>query len=204
MFGPKHLIAWTIEAAKQATCIDRIVVSTEDEEIASISELYGADVPFIRPAELSLDDTPSFDVVVHALERLPSYDWVLLLQPTSPLRTFSDIDAIWRLCQDHGAYSAASVTEVNDHPWWMYDIDNRGILQPSCQDRISVSRRQDLKNFYKLNGALYLAQAQWLLSHGDFIGSDTLGYLMPPDRSIDLDTPLDWSWGEFLINYKNG
>ena len=195
----KPLIGWSIDAAKQASCITCIIVSTEDEEIASAARELGADVPFMRPAELSADETPSIAPVLHAIEHLPDYDWVLLLQPTSPLRTHADIEAIWHLCQDRNSPSAVSVTEVGKHPYWMYQSDAEHRLQPFIKGRPDVTRRQDLPPAYALNGALYLAKTEWLLKHGKFIGPETLGYTMPPERSVDLDTLQDWRWVEYLI-----
>ena len=200
----KPLIGWSIDAAKQASFVDRLIVSTEDEEIASVARGLGADVPFMRPAELAADETPGIAPVFHAIEQLPDYDWVLLLQPTSPLRTHADIEAIWQLCQDRKSPSAVSVTEGVKHPYWMYQSDAEHRLQPFIEGRPDVTRRQDLPPAYALNGALYLARTEWLLKQGRFIGPDTLGYVMPPERSVDLDTPQDWRWVEFLIEQANG
>ena len=199
----KPLIGWTIEAAKQSSCLDRIIVSTEDEEIASVARNLGADVPFMRPTELAADDTPAIDPVLHAISHLPDCDWVLLLQPTSPLRSAEDIDGIWQFCQERGALSAVSVCEVEKHPYWMYQFNAAQRLEPFIKGRPDVTRRQDLLSAYALNGALYLAKTDWLLQRQDFIGPETLGYVMPPERSVDLDTPQDWRWVEFLIEQSN-
>jgi len=200
----KPLIDWSIEAAKQSSCIDRIIVSTEDKEIASVACELGVDVPFMRPDELAADDTPGVAPVLHAISQLPNYDWILLLQPTSPLRTAEDIDGIWQFCQERGAPSAVSVCEVGKHPYWMYKCDAAERLEPLIKGRPDVTRRQDLPPAYALNGALYLARTDWLLEQQDFIGPETRGYIMPPERSVDLDTPQDWLWVEFLIEQSNG
>jgi len=200
----KPLIEWSIDSAKQSSCIDRIIVSTDDEEIASVAYELGADVPFIRPAELAVDATPGIAPVLHAIEQLPEYDWVLLLQPTSPLRSAEDIDGIWQFCQYRGASSAVSICEVGKHPYWMYQRNIEQRLEPFIMGRAEVTRRQDLPPVYALNGALYLARTDWLLIQNSFIGSETLGYIMPPERSVDIDTPQDWRWAEFLIEQKNG
>jgi CMP-N,N'-diacetyllegionaminic acid synthase len=200
----KPLIAWTIYAVKQTSCVDRLVVSTEDEEIASVARGLGADVPFMRPAELAADETPGIAPVMHAIEQLPEYDWVLLLQPTSPLRSAEDIDGIWQFCQERGAPSAVSVCEVGKHPYWMYQCDAAQRLEPFIKGRPDVTRRQDLPPAYAMNGALYLARTEWFLKQGSFIGPETLGHVMPPERSVDLDTPQDWCWVEFLIEQANG
>lgn len=195
----RPLIGWTIDSAKQALCIDRTIVSTEDEEIANVARNLGADVPFTRPAELAADDTPGMAPVLHAISQLPDYDWVLLLQPTSPLRTAEDIEGIWQFCQERGAPSAVSVCEAGKHPYWMYLCNAAQRLEPVIKVRPHVTRRQDLPPAYALNGALYLARTDWLLEQQDFIGPETLGYIMPPERSVDLDTLQDWRWVEFLL-----
>jgi CMP-N,N'-diacetyllegionaminic acid synthase len=200
----KPLIGWSIDAAKQASCVDRLIVSTDNEEIRAVAGQLGADVPFMRPAELAADNTPGISPVLHAIEQLPGYDWVLLLQPTSPFRTHADIEAIWQLCLDRNSPSAVSVTEVSKHPCWMYQSDAEKRLQPLIQGKSDMARRQDLPPVYGLNGALYLARTEWLLKQGRFIGPETLGYIMPPERSVDLDTPYDWRWAEFLMERANG
>jgi len=195
----KSLIGWTIDAARQSSYIDRIVVTTEDDEIASLSRELGADVPFMRPPELAADDTPGIAPVLHAVDQLPDFEWVLLLQPTSPLRTQADIDGIWEFCMAHGAPSAVSLSDASKHPYWMYRRDTSHRLQPLIADRPNVTCRQDLPKAYAVNGALYLAKTNWLQKTGEFITSETLGYLMPSERSIDLDTHMDWKLAECLI-----
>lgn len=198
----KPLIAWTIEAALQAKGIDRVIVSTEDEEIALVAKQFGAEVPFMRPLALAQDDTPGFAPVLHAIERLPDFDWVLLLQPTSPLRSVADIESIIGLCREKHASSAVSITEVSEHPFWMYRRDEQQQLRPLIPNRPDIMQRQDLPPAYALNGALYLARTDWLIENQGFIGQETLGYVMPEDRSFDLDTPLDWQWVEFLMERR--
>jgi CMP-N-acetylneuraminic acid synthetase len=195
----KPLIGWTIEAALQAQGIDRLIVSTEDEEIASVAKQFGAEVPFMRPLALAQDDTPGIAPVLHAIERLPEFNWVLLLQPTSPLRSVADIKSIIGLCREKLVSSAASITEVIKHPFWMYRRDEHQHLQPLIPNRPDIAQRQDLPPAYALNGALYLARADWLIQNKRFIGPKTLGYVMPEERSVDLDTPMDWQWVEFLM-----
>jgi CMP-N,N'-diacetyllegionaminic acid synthase len=199
ILGGKPLIAWTIEAALKAPSINRLIVSTEDEEIAAVAEQFGAEVPFKRPIAIAQDDTPGLDPVLHAIENSPGSDWVLLLQPTSPLRSVDDIEGIIELCQEKGASSAVSVAEVSKHPVWMYQRSSDMRLQPLIPNRREITRRQDLPSVFALNGALYLARTDWLIGNQGFIGPETLGYEMPVERSVDLDTPLDWLWVEYLI-----
>jgi CMP-N,N'-diacetyllegionaminic acid synthase len=200
----KPLVGWTIEEAKRASCIERLVISTDDQEIAEVAREFGVDVPFMRPAEFSTDEAPGMAPLLHALSQLPGYDWVLLLQPTSPLRSAVDIDGIWQFCQERGAPSAVSVCEVAQHPYWMYQRDTDNRLSPFMQKSANISRRQDLPPAFVLNGALYLARTDWLLRRGDFVGPDTLGYVMPPERSVDIDTPQDWRWVEHLMRESGG
>ena len=199
----KPLIAWTIESVLQARGMGRVIVSTEDEEIAAVARQYGAAVPFMRPLALALDDTPGIAPVLHAIEQLPSFEWVLLLQPTSPLRSVDDIEGITQFCLDQDAPSAVSITEVSEHPFWMYQQDGRNRLQPLIPNRPEVTRRQDLPSAYSLNGAMYLARKDWLIDNQGFIGPETLGYVMPKERSVDLDSPIDWQWVEYLIERKD-
>jgi len=191
-------MAWTIEAAKDAPCISRIVVSTEDEEIASISRAWGAEVPFLRPAELASDDAAGIEPVLHALSILPPFDWILLLQPTSPLRTVQDIEAIMNLAEAKNASSVVSVCEASSHPYWTYQLDTEEHLS-SFAPIPRVPRRQGLPPAYALNGALYLARCDWLLQNRSFTAPETFGYVMPIERSVDIDSPLDWKWAEFLM-----
>lgn len=198
-FADKPLIAWSIEAAKQSSCISRIVVTTEDAEIAEVAQKYGAEVPFMRPPHLSNDDTLGMAPVMHALEQIKGYEWVMLLQPTSPLRTSQDIDGIWEYCRGSNAPAAVSISEVAQHPYWTYKLNNQDQLQPFCDDAPIVARRQDLPSAYALNGALYMANVKWLIDNGSFINNETIGYRMPAERSVDLDTLDDWLWAEFLV-----
>jgi CMP-N,N'-diacetyllegionaminic acid synthase len=196
--GGKPLIAWTIEAARQAHSVSRIVVSTEDEEIAAVARAYGAEVPFMRPHALAQDTTPGMDVVFHALDQLDGCDDVLLLQPTSPLRTAQDIDAIAELRARAQAPAAVSVSAAHHPPQWMYRMEHPAQLRPLLDEPAPV-RRQDAEEVYVLNGALYSARRDWLLTHRSFMSGRTLGYVMPAERSVDIDTPLDWRWVEFLM-----
>jgi CMP-N-acetylneuraminic acid synthetase len=197
----KPLIAWTIEAALNAQLVDAVVVSTDDAEIAEISRQWKAQIPFMRPPELAQDDTPGIDPVLHALDKLPGYDAVLLLQPTSPLRTAADIDACIRLAHSKQAPSVVSVCEPEQHPYWMYKMDPELGLA-SLIDVPAFYRRQDLPAVYALNGALYYAHADWLRAHRSFEAENTVGYVMPRERSVDIDTLLDWKIAELLITER--
>ena len=195
----KPLIAWSIEIAQNADSVEKVVVSTDDEEIAEIAQKYGAEVPFLRPAELAQDDTPSMAPVLHALEQLPKFEMILLLQPTSPLRTTTDIDGIFKMCQERKAPAAVSICESPKHPNWMFSCSNDGKLSPFTDNPIAM-RRQDLDKIYTLNGSLYLAKTDWIQDNRSLLSPETVGYLMPPERSLDIDTMFEWSLVEFLMS----
>lgn len=198
LMAGKPLIAWTIEAALCSTRLDAVVVSTDDEEIAEVSRAVGAQVPFIRPAELAADDTPGIDPVLHAMGMLPQYDAVLLLQPTSPLRTTEDIDGLLSLAAATGAKSVVSVCEPEDHPFWMYRLGTDRRLERLIETP-DIARRQDLPPVFALNGAMYFAHVDCLHRRRGFVGAETLGYPMPVERSVDIDGPLDWRIAELLL-----
>lgn len=194
--GGKPLIAWTVSAARQSSGIDRLIVSTDGPEIAAVAREYGCEVPFIRPAHLALDETPVIDVVLHALEKVgPSYEFVALLQPTSPFRTALDIDACLQACRE-GAPSCVSVVQSSDSPFWMYTRSTTGELLPVADLAKVPTRRQDLPIAYLLNGAVYVARVDWLREHRSFIGPGVRGYVMPEPRSVDIDSLADFEAAE--------
>lgn len=201
LLAGKPLIAWTIEAALRSRALAAVVVSTDDEEIAEVAKSLGAQVPFLRPSALARDDSPGIDPVLHAVDQLPHFDAVLLLQATSPLRTSDDIDACIALANEMSAPSVVSVTEPAQHPHWMYRIEPDLRLQRLINGP-SITRRQDLPPVYSINGALYYAEVKWLRRHRALVTDETIGYLMAPERSVDLDSLLDWSLAECLITAK--
>lgn len=201
-FCGKPLLQWSIEVCLAAACVDRVVVTTDDPEISELAKASGAEVPFLRPAELATDSAPGIAPVLHALEQLPQVSDVLLVQPTSPLRTSADLEEIVALRQQARRESAVSLTPTAKHPVWMYSLSNEQcLLEPLLQlDRAHY--RQQLPRTYVLNGALYLASRTFLLREKAFIADDTVGYVMPVERSVDIDTPLDWQWAEFLMGQQ--
>lgn len=196
----KPLIAWTIEEAQKSKFIDMCIVSTEDEEIKTVAEEWGGKVPFMRPSELAQDDTPGIEPVLHAIKMLPGYDFVVLLQVTSPLRTIEDIDGAIKYCMKNEYESCVSVTEAENSPYWMYYINEKERLQPILQIEDENSyQRQKLPKVYQLNGAIYMASVNFLQRQGEFIGDDTVGYVMPHERSYDIDTIVDFEMVEWLV-----
>jgi CMP-N,N'-diacetyllegionaminic acid synthase len=198
LLAGKPLIAWTIEAARACAELERVVVSTDDAEIASVAREHGAEIPFMRPEALATDSASSLPVVLHALDHLPGIDAVLLLQPTSPLRTAADIAAVLSLAASTGAPSVMSVAPAPCHPDWMYRMSGGRQLERLMPGRRAL-RRQDLEPVYVPNGAIYFNRVDWLRETGDFVGPGTIGFEMPAERSIDLDGPLDWALTELLL-----
>jgi N-acylneuraminate cytidylyltransferase len=196
--GGKPLIAWSIEAATDSDLLDRVVVSTDDEGIAGVARRLGCEVPFQRPPQLATDESGSVDVVLHALEQLPGFDVVTLLQPTSPLRTAADIDGALRAMVDANAPACASVTPTDPSPYWMFRCTSDGRLRPVVAGE-RPARRQDLPVAYVLNGAVYAARTAWLSQSRTFVTDETLAFEMPSSRSLDIDTEQDIARCEALM-----
>lgn len=196
----KPLIAWTIEAAQKSNYIDRIVLSSDDLEIIEVAQRWGCEVPFIRPAELARDDTPGMDPIIHTLQNLEKYDYIVLLQPTSPLRIASDIDQSIELCSLNNSNACVSVSETDKSPYWMYSLESNNQMTPILTAKDSNLRRQDLPTFVALNGAVYVAKCDWLLLNKTFVTNETIAYQMPKERSIDIDTDYDWYVAEVMLN----
>ncbi|MBU3101680.1 MULTISPECIES: acylneuraminate cytidylyltransferase family protein [Clostridium] len=198
----KPLIAYTIDAGKKSKYIDEIIVSTDSDVIKVIAEQYGAKVPFLRPEELSNDTSKSIDVVIHAINFYKkndvSYDYVILLQPTSPLRTFEHLDnAIEKLIESNST-SLVSVCEADENPVLMRRIENEKLKEVISFEGTNL-RRQDLPTFYKFNGALYINSNDMLINKRKFVDENTVPYVMDKESSIDIDTMLDARLVELII-----
>lgn len=198
--GAKPLIAWTIEAAQAARTIDAVVLSSDDPEIIETARRLGCAAPFVRPAELAADTTETLPVVRHALGMLDRrFDLVVLLQPTSPLRTGADIDAAVALFARSGADSCVSVCLVDKTPWWMYRLGQGNVMIPLLEGPIPA-RRQDAPPVYALNGAVYVARSADLLAGRGFVLDNTVAYVMPKERSLDIDSELDLRTMDMIIS----
>lgn len=205
----KPLIYYTIQAALESGVLDRLVVSTDSDKIAEAALSAGAEVPFMRPAELALDDTPGIEPPVHALEwfaKEADYrpDYLMTLQPTSPFRTADDIRAAVEIAQDKSADAVVSVCEVHDHPYWTKSISDDGKLADFLPLERDYVRRQDLPPAYVLNGAIYMARAQLILEKRTYYSDDTYAYVMPRERSLDIDTAWDLHLAELLLQREGG
>ena len=197
------LIAYTIAAGKNSKLINRLVVSTDSDEIAAISKKLGAEVPFIRPDKIAGDLANSTDVINHALRYFEGenefFDVVVMLQPTSPLRTSSDIDnAIKLLNQEF--QSLVSVCKTSHSPLWVNTLpENHSMKSFLSNPLLKTKRSQDLPVYYRLNGAIYAAYTKYFIENGGFYGDQTKAYIMPEDRSIDIDGELDFKLASFLL-----
>jgi len=202
LLNGKPLIYYTIVEALKSRFIGRIIVSTEDDEIAQIGKKYGAQV-IVRPPQLAQDDTPSLPVFQHVIEYLEEaeglvVETIVVLQPTSPLRTAQDIDRAIQEFLETGCDSVVSVCEVEHPPQWMYVLDHDK-LKPFLKGGGSITRRQDAPKLYRPNGAVYVTRRNIIMKKNKLLGSDTRPYIMPAERSIDIDTELDFRLAEMLI-----
>jgi CMP-N,N'-diacetyllegionaminic acid synthase len=188
----KPLISWTIDAALDSNILDRVFVSSEDDEILGASRMLGCEVPFVRPSHLATDEASSIEVVLHAIEQLPGFDYVVVLQPTSPLRTAVHIDEAFAAMKSVNAPSCVSVCRAQESPYWMYQLNDQQKLVPVVSSPEVISRRQDLPIAYKLNGAIYIAKIDWLLETRVFISEASVGYVMNTQDSLDIDSSDDF------------
>lgn len=204
LLAGKPLIAWTIEAARAAHRVDRILVSTDSHEIADVAIQYGAEVPFVRPPELALDNTSHLDVALHALQWIKNNqyaeaDYLVTLQPTSPLRIASDIDGAVDLAMRTDADAVIGVCESESHPYLMHRRADNGVLTPFVTSNIQYLRRQDLPLAYRINGAVYVHHVQRLKATRVWFPPNAVGYVMPNERSLDVDTEWDLKLVDFLL-----
>ncbi len=198
--GGVSLVARAVHAARASRTVDRVLISSDDAEIIAAAVAAGADAPFLRPAQLARDDTPSLSVVRHALEMAAGdAEWLVLLQPTSPLREAADIDGAVALAVERNAPFCVSVCESKS-PHWTYALTAERRLAPFL-DAPPPSRRQDMPAAYALNGAVYVGRVSRLLAGEGFVGPHTVAYVMPRTRSLDIDDALDLALAEAALDH---
>ena len=201
--GGVPLVVHSIKAAQASACQGRIIVSTDDPEIAAVAKEAGAEVPFMRPAELATDAASTLDVILHALDWCSDHeialDVLVLLQPTSPLRTGQDIDAALRLLSEKKAGAIVSVCETEHHPMWCNTLPADHSMKGFLKDEIKGLSRQQLPLYYRVNGAIYLSKIPVLQKHKSFLHDSAYAYIMPAERSIDIDHEIDFRLAELLI-----
>tara|TARA_B110000908_G_scaffold172394_1_gene239536 strand:- start:1519 stop:2223 length:705 start_codon:yes stop_codon:yes gene_type:complete len=200
----KPLIQWTIEAALECDLIDETIVSTDDLAIAELSKKNGASVPFIRPCILAQDGSTSFDVIIHALdyysEQGSSFDYVMLLQPTSPLRNAIHIYGAVDLLSEKCADAVISVCKTEHSPLWANTLDEACSMDSFLRNEVKNTRSQDLPEYFRLNGAIYLVSTDRLRAEKTFFISDNIyAYKMDRKSSVDIDESIDFLLAESVF-----
>lgn len=204
MLMGKPLIYYTIKAALESEYIDKVVVTTDDFEISEISKSFGAEVPFLRPEILSTDTAKAIDVYLYTVEKLTYFyhekidDFIVLL-PTSPLRSSSDIDNAIKIYCEKKAESVISVVSSKEPPNWFKKIDSDGLLKDYFSSTDNSINRQEAEETYLPNGAIYVFNYNALKVNQNYYNKKTYPYIMSPESSWDIDTELDFKIVEFLI-----
>ncbi|MBL8172211.1 MAG: acylneuraminate cytidylyltransferase family protein [Acidobacteria bacterium] len=205
LLAGKPLLAYTAAAALAAQHLSRVVLSTDDEQIAAVGRACGIEVPFLRPAELAQDHSPTLPVVQHALRTLEAageqFDAVCLLQPTNPLRRAVDIDACITLFEREQADSVVTVLPVpaEYNPHWVYFRAADGSLRLSTGESTPIPRRQALPPAFHREGSVYVTRRDVILEENSLYGQRVLGVELDPTRSVNIDTPDDWAHAEALL-----
>ncbi len=201
----KPLLQYTAEAALAAGQLSRVILTTENDEIAEVGRKCGLEVPFRRPDELARDDTPSLPVIQHAVrfvqQQGDSFDAVLTLQPTNPLRRAADIDGSIDLLRSSGADSVISFVDVGEkHPARMKYVEASGrVVDPPFAEEFEGQRRQDLQPLYLREGSIYLTRTSVLMERNSFKGEDCRAWMIPPHRACNIDCPFDLKMAQWLI-----
>lgn len=205
----KPLLYYTAESALASRYLTKIILSTDDLGIAEVGREVGLEVPFIRPAALALDDTPTIPVLQHAVRFLESkgfiFDAVFVLQPTNPLRLTSDIDGAIELLEETGADSVISFSNVGEkHPARMkYINDNGRVIDPLFSEVFEGQPRQQLKEMFLRDGSVYVTRIKVLMDQNSLKGSDSRAWIIPPERACNIDSPLDLFIAECLLDYRS-
>jgi CMP-N-acetylneuraminic acid synthetase len=198
----KPLITWTIEAAKKSNYIDEIVVSSDDDKILEIAQNHSLKT-LKRTKKLASDTATSIDVVKNIITHYPSYDFIILLQPTSPFRTNQHIDEAIETLINKQADAIISVCETEHSPLWSTTLENDNRMNNFLDQNLLNMRSQDLKTFYRLNGAIYIADTKKLLAQNTFfLENNIFAYIMQQNESVDIDTQLDFDFANFLMQGK--
>jgi CMP-N,N'-diacetyllegionaminic acid synthase len=205
LLGGRPLLDYTAKSALTAGRVSRVVLSTEDSEVAEVGRRCGLEVPFMRPADLAQDETPSLSVVQHALRWLEArgdcYDAVCLLQPTSPFRGAGEIDACIALLDESAADAVVTVRRVPDefNPHWTYLRDADGYLRLSTGETSPIPRRQELPPAFHRDGSVYVMRRDVVLGRNSLYGDRLVGYVVDDRPWVDIDTPADWARAEAML-----
>ena len=199
------LVAWPIKTALNSNYIDRVIVTTDDANIAKIARSYGADVPFLRPNDLALDTSPSSDAILHALdfctESDGAYDYIVVLEPTSPLTESVDVDnALDTLIASDGLAIVGAAKVESSHPVYCATIGSDQFLKPFHRDSFAQPiRRQDVDELYFFEGSLYISDVKKYRETATFYHERTLPYVVPAWKSLEIDTLLDFLMVEAVM-----
>ncbi len=195
----KPLIVWSIEAGLNSKYIDKVIVSSDDDEILEISKIYGAQI-IKRPSELASDTATTFDALKHTIDNIEKYDYIVLLQATSPLRDEKHIDEAIELLEAKGADAVISVCEMDHSPLWSNTLPLDNSMIGFLKDEILNKRSQDLAQYFRLNGATYICKTDKLLEEKSFFLKDNIfAFKMDRQSSIDIDEEIDFKFAEMLI-----
>ena len=195
----KPLIAYSIEAGLNSKYIDKVIVTSDDEEILEISRKYGTDT-IQRPDELASDTSTTFDAIKHTIDNCEKYDYIVLLQPTSPLRNEKHVDDAIELFKNKNADAVVSVCEMDHSPLWSNTLDESLSMVGFLKDEVLNERSQDLKKYYRLNGAIYVCKTEKLLEEKSFFLKDNIfAYKMDRKSSSDIDEEIDFKIVEGFI-----
>lgn len=198
----KPLISWSIESGLKSKYINKVLVTSEDEEILEISKKAGANI-LRRPNELATDIISSYDAVEHAIKNCENYEYVVLLQPTSPLRDENHIDEAIQLLEEKNADAIISICEVEHSPLWTNILPANNSMIDFISEGIKSTRSQDLPNYFRLNGAVYICKTELLLKQKTFfINENIFAYKMKQENSVDIDTKLDFIIAQTILGEK--
>jgi N-acylneuraminate cytidylyltransferase/CMP-N,N'-diacetyllegionaminic acid synthase len=202
----KPLLAYAIDAAKGAGLFDRIIVSTDSAEIAEVAKNCGAEVPFLRPSKLAKDGTATTPVIQHAVRFLErngeTADVIVLLEPTTPLRTAQDVKNCVEMLFAKKADSVVSVRKVPHPPHWMLLVDKDRKAKEFIKNGLKIKTRTGIPELFELNAAVYVVRKSVLMKRGTIFGSRLYAYEMPAERSVDIDEPIDFKLAEALLGQK--
>jgi len=196
----KPLIAWSIEAGLNSKYVDKVFVTSDDDEILDISKKFGAET-IKRPDEFASDTATTFDAIKHTIDNLEKYDYIVLLQPTSPLRNEKHIDEAIELLETKNADAVVSVCEMDHSPLWSKTLPDDNSMNNFLRDEVLNKRSQDLDKYYRLNGAIYICKTEKLLENkGFFLKDNIFAYRMDRQSSVDIDEEIDFKMAEGLVH----
>lgn len=202
----KPLIAYSIEAALNSNVFDKVIVSTDSEEIAEVSKKFGAEIPFLRPLELATDKADSMDTLIHALKFYSdigeNFDYIIKLQPTSPLRTAEDIKKAVNLIIEKNGDAVISVSECKHHPLWTNTLNIDMKMNKFLKDEVKGKNRQELDKYYELNGMIFLSKTKKLIDTRDWYGENSYAQVIDGNRAIDIDNIIDFKLAEIILQEK--